>query len=766
MKKSNHQKVQLRLLFYLVIAVLFYSCNQNSTTFYISPDGNDNNSGAKSSPFLSLERVKIAVSGLIADGMENEEVKVYIRGGTYFFERSVIFSGEEFGSGNNRIIFSAYRDEKPVFSAGKIITEWQLAENDLPYLPAIAKGKIWAAGIPKGNPGKTTRFLSKDTVSLQNAISGNMTTAEPDEMNVSKDDFMGANYDDPEPYSRFIFAENDLRDWDNISDIEVMARPHYGWVSNILPLKSVDFEKNVAYTTVPATYYITKLSGSGDDANPNLRILNAIDHLDEPGEWVINTLANKIYYWPEDGNPADIYYPLTKEIIRLEGDEKEGKLIRNIIFRGITFAHGDRDTMEEGDIGIQHDWAFYNKSDALVRFVNTEDCVIDECRFIASGGGGVRLDLHSRNNKIINSEFKYLGGTPILLLGYGPGKKDVNRNNEIINNWIHNGGESYLHSPAIFIWQSGGNRIAHNLIHNIPYTGIVVSGPRPQFFNVKRMGNRRELTGTVRWQEVKDVVNPEWDRYSAHINDWDTIFPYLFSSDNVIEYNDIHHVMEEMDDGNAIYLSGTGWNNVVRRNYVHHNFSPHRQASLRSDDYAKDVTFADNIIYRFARGGIVAKYDATITNNYIIDYVPTEMVNGEKHSPLAFIYIAAWGPIKGGVAKNNICYQSAGESMSFLRFGATSRLLESLDEFPKITDYDIHNNLYYVSGLPYSSKDQLNKLKEQDTEKNSLVEDPLFEGFENSQFKLMQNSPALNLGIKQIEFEKMGLIKNGKYESR
>jgi len=763
MEKSNQWKYNPGLLVLLVLAVLLSSCNR-SDTFFVSPGGDDENSGSRSKPFRTLEKAKAAVAGLIAGGMENGEIHVYFRGGTYFFKESVVFKGEEFGAGNNRIIFSAWQDEKPVFSGGKIIAGWQKADGDIAHLPEAGRGNIWVADIPEGNPNRIARFLGKDTVSLQNAVSVHMSTAEPDEMNVSKDDFMGANYDDPEPYSRFIFAGNDLRNWENISDIEVIARPHYGWVSNILPLKSVDMESKIAYTAVPATYYITKLSGSGDDANPNLRVLNAIDHLDEPGEWVISSMKNKIYYWPEDSVPGDIFYPLTKEIIRLEGNEAEGKLIRNIVFRGITFAHGDRDTMEDGDIGIQHDWAFYNKSDALVRFVDTENCVIDGCTFTSGGGGGVRLDLYSQNNKIINNEFRYLGGTAILLSGYGPGAKNVNRNNEIINNHIHHIGESYLHSPALFVWQSGGNRIAHNLIHSIPYTGIVISGPRPQFFNVKWMGNRRELTGTVRREEVKDIVNPEWQRYSGHANDWDVMFPYLFASDNVVEYNEIHHVMEQMDDGNAIYLSGTGWNNIVRRNYVHHNFSPHRQASIRSDDYAKDVTFSENIIYKFSRAGIVAKYDATITNNYIIDYVPTEMVDGEKHNPLAFIYIGAWGPIKGGIAKNNICYQSAGGSMTFLGFAANSRLLETLAEFPEITDFDIDSNLYFAAGMPHSSLMQLTGLQEQNVELNSQIADPLFEGFEDKGFRLGKDSPAHQLGIKQIEFEKMGLLKNGKAE--
>jgi hypothetical protein len=761
---SGLDRLSVKTAIFGLLLVILCSCTDSSITYYVSPSGSDTGSGSKNKPFASLERAKEAVRLHIADGVENREIVVYFRGGIYFFEKSAVFAGEDFGKGNNKIVFSAYNNEKPVFSAGKLLTGWQKVERDIPYLPSVAKGKIWATNIPAGNPNKIARFLGKDNISLQNAISQHMTTSERDEDNVSKDDFMGANYDNPEPYSSFVFSENTLRDWENLNDIEVMARPHYGWVSNILPLKSIDFKNKIAYTTVPATYYITKLSGSGDDANPNLRVLNSIDHLDKPGEWVINSLENKIYYWPEEEKPTNVYYPVAKEIIRLEGNEEEGKIIKNIIFRGITFAHGDRDTMADGDIGIQHDWAFYNKSDALIRFVDTENCAIDECIFTASGGGGVRFDQYSQKNKIINSKFQYLGGTPILLSGYGPGKKDVNRNNEIINNEIKYCGESYLHTPALFVWQSGSNRIAHNLIHHVPYTGIVISGPRPQFFNIKWMGNRRELTGTVRWEEIKDIVNPEWQRYSAHANDWETIFPYLFASHNIIEFNEVHHVMQQMDDGNAIYLSGTGYNNIVRNNYVHHNYSAHRQASIRTDDYSRDVTISENIIYKFSRAGIVAKYDASIINNYIIDYIPTEMVDGEKHHPLGFIYIGAWGPIKGGIAKNNICYQSAGSSISFIGSGFTSRLLASLVDFPKLNDFDVDSNLYYATGVPHSNMSQLVGLRKQGIDNNSMIANPMFEGLAEAGFRLSPHSPAFQLGIKQIDFEKMGLMKNGKAE--
>lgn len=38
---------------------------------------------------------------------------------------------------------------------------------------------------------------------------------------------------------------------------------------------------------------------------------------------------------------------------------------------------------------------------------------------------------------IVDSVFEHLGGAGIVLAGYGPGRKDVNRKNEILRNHIH-----------------------------------------------------------------------------------------------------------------------------------------------------------------------------------------------------------------------------------------------------------------------------------------------------------------------------------------
>jgi hypothetical protein len=737
------------LFLMILLMQIFCSCKNNNMKFYVSPSGKDSNPGTKGQPFLSFNKAKEAVSQIIANGTENQEIDVYFRGGTYFFEGSAVIKSNEFSKGNNKVIFSAYQDEKPVFSAGKKLTGWAILTDSLPFLSEKARGKVWVTDIPVNKQASIARFLCDGSCPLTNAVSEALYTEENDSISKLEDDFRIS----AEQLSFFVFPKRSFRQWENLQDIEIITIPHEAWTINILPLKSIDMDNKIAYTTIPATYRICRDSYY---KIPNLWVQNAIDYLDEPGEWVINSSKGKVYYWPKGETPANVYYPMLQEIIRVEGDEKKGEIVKNIEFRGIAFTHAGRDTWSKDAIGLQHNWALYNESDALLRFVDAEKCVVNNCTFINSGGGGVRFDFYSQNNQVVNCGFSQLGGTSILLAGYGPGKKNVNKNNSIMNNEIHDCGQIYTHSHGIFIWQSGGNWIAHNLIYNMPYDGIVISGPRPEFFNT-RMGNRREQTGTINFNEIEnfDVNSEDWDQFHPYVDVWDQMFKYLFASDNIVEYNELHHNDLKLNDGNAIYLSGTGRNNIIRRNYAHDNISSCLHGIIRADDQAKDVTITENIIYKFTGTGIKIKHPCVVTNNFVIDWIPSEWPNREKTSMCEFLNVSPAGPIKGSIIKNNICYQSRGETERFFLLD----IYYPLGKKTKLVDIDMDNNLYFASGVYNDCIQQLNELKKQGVDQNSIIADPLFEGFDEAQFKLKENSPAYQLQIKQIDFENIGLLK-------
>ena len=82
---------------------------------YVSPTGNDANSGAKNSQVYSLSKV----ISLLAPGDT-----AYMRGGTYSYTAAIEIAGKK-GSANGRFYILAYPGEKPIlnYSAWKPATE-------------------------------------------------------------------------------------------------------------------------------------------------------------------------------------------------------------------------------------------------------------------------------------------------------------------------------------------------------------------------------------------------------------------------------------------------------------------------------------------------------------------------------------------------------------------------------------------------------------------------------------------------------------------
>jgi len=129
-------------------------------------------------------------------------------------------------------------------------------------------------------------------------------------------------------------------------------------------------------------------------------------------------------------------------------------------------------------------------------------------------------------------------------------------------------------------------------------------------------------------------------------------------------------------------------------------------------------------------------------------------------SKCEFLNVSPSGPIKGSIIKKNIFYQSDGLSVPFLEADFSASELLELSEFPKLSDCAIDSNVYFATGVYHNCLDQLGELKKQGVDSNSVVADPCFEGLEEAGFMLKSNSPAIKLGIKQIDFENIGLLKS------
>ena len=746
-------KKYLTVVAFCAFALLtFISCNTGKTIeLYVSPEGNDNASGSLSEPLASIPKAVELVRELRKNGNSNPAT-IYLRDGRHQLNQTLVLGikdglppmpestpfeeyGAEPSTGPAHLTFAAYPGEHPVVSSGVLLTGWQKLESPPSDLPANAIGKVWVADMPEALEKFYTLYDEK----------GRLNRAR------------GAGFAPAKPGDRrtLHFPEGSLRNWDNVTDVEIQIRPSRAWVVNMLPLESVDETKGIALTSVSATYEMSKLPPyllqiMGDSV-ASAWVENVLEELDEPGEWVVNSHTRKIYLWPSDpapdGSPHGILAPTSTELIRVEGvidyDGPTDTPVRGITFSGLTFSHADRwawiDDKDRVGWGMQHDWDMFNRPTAMLRFRGAEECLVTDCRFVASGGSGVRMDLHAQRNRVINSEFTHLGEAGILLSGYGPGTKDVNHHNDIINNHIHHFSEITWHSPGVWAWQSGHNHIANNFIHHAGYSGILATCRVRPDSRPNSEGGR-----TVRHAEIAQSAKENTNyRYEG----WKRRAPYLHARHNVVEYNEITHLVQKLADGNGIYVSGTGGGNIIRYNYLHDNSEAHLPAPIRCDGDQHETLIQGNVLYHnsaFA-SGIASHGINDIINNFIVAPLAVP-----RKGYLSFIQY----PVTGAKVTHNIIISHPDGGMAH---GEIAKNQPGAYR-PNIEETEMDSNLYYHPRDPAWMDEHLQRMQAVGKEMASLFADPMFIDPAGDNFGFREGSPALKLGIESLDVSKMGLL--------
>jgi hypothetical protein len=443
MKKQHLSFRTSRMVFLWLLMLVVFAVPDASVALdiYVAVDGDAQADGSLAKPYGSLPDAVEAVRALRKAG-NTEPAVITLRAGRHQLNQTLVLGMEDgspttpgdvtleqYGAGDTTgpafLTFAAHPGEHPVVSGGVPVIGWKRLESASSELPAKAVGKVWVADMPAGMDRFYTLYDSRGRLHrARNA---------------------GFAYAKPGSARTLHFPKGALKNWDNLQDVEIQVRPSRAWVINMLPLASVDEANGVATTSVSATYQMGPLAPYLHDPKDSVVwVENILEALDEPGEWVVNTKTRKIYLWPSDpapdGSPRGILAPTTTELIRVEGQiDYEGPTdtpLRSIAFSGLTFSHADRWawTSDENRVGwgMQHDWDMFDRPTALLRFRGAEDCRVTACRFIHSGGTGLRLDLHAQRNRIANCEFAHLGEAGVLLAGYGPGTKDVNHHNDIV----------------------------------------------------------------------------------------------------------------------------------------------------------------------------------------------------------------------------------------------------------------------------------------------------------------------------------------------
>jgi hypothetical protein len=536
--------------------------------FYVAPYGDDNNPGTISKPFATIKKAKDVV-WMELDG--SGDITVYFRGGTYFVNQPIVFRVKDSGSENQIVTYRNFPGENPIFTSGVKIKGWRLINaSDPGYrdIPALARKYIYICDVSDKlrSSGIFKFLLDQNSDWLPRSKTKSFTVSKKRRIDWKNPDINDRTINELERvfyYQKFAPVEY----WTNIDDIEISIITKSGAMYTF-PVDYIDYDSLKIYAIVPEA---CRIEGFSENLFANAWIENSLNGLDERGEWVLDSRVGKLYLWPLI-DTSKIYTPTQRELIRVEGNIDYWGIrdipVRYINFKGITFTNGDYDSWSDIDYSIEQNWEKEDKATALMRFRGAEHCMVDSCSFVKSGGTGVRFDLFCQFNTIQACHFENLGKSGVLLCGYGPGKKDVNINNRIIQNEIERIGRIKWNSQGIIIWQSGYNYVAYNYIHDLPYQAIGLSAPNSSLFN-PYYKSETQLNPSMRWSEIEENV------YLRGRKNYESTAKYRYLNGNIIEFNTIHNVLDKLKNGGAIYISGTGTGdyfgspNVFQLNYIY-----------------------------------------------------------------------------------------------------------------------------------------------------------------------------------------------------
>ncbi len=541
--------MRLRLIWTALALLMASSVARGQTPvpqadFWVAPGGNDANPGTELRPFATLHQAQAAVRRRIAEGL-NHNLLVLIHQGTYELAAPLVFGSRDCGSAQDSVTYAAYPGETVVISGGRRVGGWQ----------AHADG-IWTTRLPSGPPN-----LSQARDFYVNGHRATRARTPNADAQPSCWRLTGAQFSPDLQRFTLTLRTGLVKDWPHPDQIEVMIAGN--WEINRLRVQSVNATTGTVVLAPPhiaGPAYILPARGRW------CYFSGPREFLDQPGEWSLNPSTGILSYWPrphEDLSRSDTVVPALQQLVKLAG--QPGRPACNLHFRGLRFAYTDWQLPAPGFQGSQA--GTYSTAGpgspqkrivAVIAATDARQCSFEDCVLTCLGGCGIELGEGCHDNLIEGCQIFDTGSNGINVGGPNNAAR-VPTDNRIANNAVHACGQDDYGAVGIWVGLSQRTVVAHNLVYDLPYTGI-----------------------SVGWQ---------WDSQPTACRE------------NRIEYNHVYDVMRRLCDGGAIYTLGLQPGTVIRGNDlhdVHRNFmaqgAPNNGMFL--DEGSKGYLIEQNVVYK------------------------------------------------------------------------------------------------------------------------------------------------------------------------
>ena len=455
---TYRMKLRLKACYYILTLVLISSCRSNMS-LYVSPEGNDSSSGEIDMPFATLQKALD-----VSRTKKNKKITVYLREGTYYVEKPVVFTHEDSRTENAKLTISAYNGEKVIISGAKKLSalSWEKYKN------GIMKASV--------SPGFIFDQLFVN-VKLQQM----------------------ARYPDYDPETRYYngFATDAIspervRNWNDPSGGYVHASHRHEWGGYhwIIKGKNENDEPELE-----GGWQNNRLMGMHHERR---FVENIFEELDAPGEWFFDKNINVLYLYPAqnvDLANAVLETPQIPHLFEFCGSESHP--VENIHIEGLELTHTLRTFMETREQLLRSDWAIYRGGAVFME--GAQYCSVRKCFFNSVGGNAVFFSNYNRHNEVSgchiadagangvcfvgdpaavrSPSFEYKEFVPVEELDLQPGPKTNNYPAEclVYDNLMYRLGRVEKQIAGVQISMSQDITVSHNTIYDLPRSGINIS---------------------------------------------------------------------------------------------------------------------------------------------------------------------------------------------------------------------------------------------------------------------------------------------------
>ena len=569
-----------RLNRFLVLTGCFMmSISIFAADIYVSPSGNDASKGTSSFPKATLNAALRQARELrrLKDPSINGGITIHLKAGSYKLYEPVFIRPEDSGTENSPTKIVGEKDEKAIINSGLSITNWKKG-----------KGKLWEANVPEfdGNIMNFRQFW----------VNGKKAIRARDVSDFEK--MYRIINNDPQKEILWVPTKA-VRSILKAPRAEMVL--HEMWCIANLRIKSIEVHGDSAAvrfhepeSRIQFEHPWPRPMVTSDGHNSAFYLTNAMELLDQPGEWFYDIYTRKLYYYPRPGEnmkTASTIVPALETLVRVEGTLDNP--VKNISFENVSFQYTTwLRPSEKGHVPLQGGMYMtdgYRLDSAMIRNYGNHkldnqgwlgrppgaveisagnDIDFTKCSFQHLGSSGLDYQYGDLGGKVEGCLFEDIAGNGLVAGSFSPAshethkpydpadKREVCSFQQISNNLITNVGNEDWGCLGILAGYVHDILIEHNQICEVPYSGINLGWGWTQTVNCMR--------------------------------------------NNTVRANLIFHYAKHMYDVAGIYTLGSQPKSYVLENVVHSIYKPgyahdpEHWFYLYTDEGSSFITLKDN----------------------------------------------------------------------------------------------------------------------------------------------------------------------------